>query len=138
VPGALGFYWADGSGLFDVALGRVPPAKGGVVSTVFGDGRIAVSLTWEETVMMTAETLSDRYLTLWMTAPSASGTEQVASDVMAALETSDAFGLIVARWHEAIEVVASAVSLGDEQARVYHEEKISVYTQFVSEWLATN
>jgi len=86
--------------------------------------------------MMAAETLSDRYLTLWMTAPSNSGIEQAASEVMAALETSDAVGVVVAKWQEAIEVVESAVSLGDEQARVYHEEKISVYTQFVNEWLA--
>lgn len=88
--------------------------------------------------MMTAETMSDRYFALWMSAPAQSGVEQAASEVMAALETSDPHGIILVKWSEALEVVASAILLGDEQARVYHEEKIGVYTQFVNEWLASN
>lgn len=86
--------------------------------------------------MMTAETMSDRYFALWMSAPAQSGVEQAASEVMAALETEDAWGVIALKWGEALDVMQSAESLGDEQARVYHEEKIGVYTQFVREWLA--
>ena len=83
--------------------------------------------------MMTVAMLSERYFTLWMSAPSASGIEQAASDVMAALETSTPYAVIDEKWKESWVAVISAENLGDAPAQVYHEQKLSVYTQFLSE-----
>lgn len=86
--------------------------------------------------MMTVEILSDRYLTLWMSAPSNSGIEQAASDVMAALETASPYERVVEKWREADEAAKSAWAYGDTAAQTYFDQKITVYEQFFGEWSA--
>lgn len=83
---------------------------------------------------MTQETLSDRYFTLWMTAPSLSGIEQAASDILAALETASPYDVVLAKWREADEAAQSASAYGDAEAVTFFDEKMTVYEQFCGEW----
>lgn len=79
-------------------------------------------------------TLSDRYFTLWMTAPSLSGIEQAASEILAALETASPYEVVLAQWREAEEAVQSASVYEDHEAATFFAEKITVYEQFCGEW----